>query len=71
MESPANTLSRIIREVCNAIIEEYTDEVMTAPTDYDSDERKAIADHFMNRWHFQQCCWALDGKHIAIKVDLG
>ena len=62
---PANTLSVIIREVCNAIIEEYTDELMTPPCD--SDEWKAIADHFMQRWHFPHCCGALDGKHIAIK----
>ena len=62
---PSNTLSIVVREVCNAIIDEYADEVMTPPNN--PDEWKAIADHFMRRWHFPHCCGALDGKYIAIK----
>ena len=62
---PHNTLSLVVREVCRAIVEEYTDEVITPPTD--PEEWRAIAEQFFRRWHFPNFCGALDGKHIAIK----
>ncbi|XP_067647864.1 uncharacterized protein [Eurosta solidaginis] len=32
------------------------------------DEWTKIADRFNERWHFPNCCGALDGKHIAIQA---
>ena len=60
---PHNTQSLIVREVCQAIIDEYMPDVMTCPT---TPERwRAISDKFLKRWNFPHTCGALDGKHIA------
>ena len=62
---PHNTQSLIVREVCQAIIDEYMPDVMTCPT---TPERwRAISDKFLKRWNFPHTCGALDGKHIACK----
>jgi len=62
---PHNTISIIVREVCNAIVAEYVDEVMTTPTTPDG--WRLIADEFLNKWNFPHTCGALDGKHVACK----
>ncbi|XP_072042756.1 LOW QUALITY PROTEIN: uncharacterized protein [Amphiura filiformis] len=54
---PHNTLSIVVREVCQAICDEYAAEVMTAPT----------AEGFIRRWNFPHTLAAIDGKHVAIK----
>ena len=41
---PHNTQSQIAREVCEAIINEYVDEVLVCPTN--RDEWRAVADNF-------------------------
>ncbi len=62
---PHNTISIVVREVCQAIIDEYMHEVMTCPTT--PDEWRDIADCFYNKWNFPHTCAALDGKHVACR----
>ncbi|XP_045121906.1 protein ALP1-like [Portunus trituberculatus] len=62
---PHNTQSLVIREVCQAIIDEYADEVMVCPSTPEG--WRAVADKFLQRWNFPHTCGALDGKHVAIR----
>ncbi len=61
---PHNSISIIIRDVCEAIIAEFADEVIECPTT--EDQWRRIAEQFSRRWQFHHCLGALDGKHIAI-----
>ena len=54
---PHNTISKFIPEVCEAITQEYSSEVIACPTK--SEEWKAIADQFSARWNFHHCLGAL------------
>lgn len=60
-----NTISNFIPEVCQAIIDEYSAEVMPIPTT--PEEWKRISDQFGSRWNFHHAVGALDGKHVSIK----
>ena len=62
---PHNTISIIVREVCQAIFDEYVSDVLPVPTE--EDQWRAIADGFMRRWQFPNTIGALDGKHVACK----
>jgi hypothetical protein len=62
---PHNTQSLLVREVCQAIIDEYMDEVMICPTTPDG--WRAIADKFYEKWNLPHTCGALDGKHVACR----
>jgi len=62
---PHNTQSIVVREVCQAIVDEYMPEVMTCPTTPEG--WHAISDKFLEKWNFPHTCGALDGKHIACK----
>ena len=62
---PHNTISLIVREVCEAIIAEYTEEVLTMPTN--AEEWKGVSKVFAERWQFYNCLGALDGKHVRMK----
>ena len=64
-----STISGIVRDVCQAIVEEYAQEVIACPTT--PEEWMTIADQFALRWNFYNCLGALDGKHIAIKCPKG
>jgi len=59
-----NTISFIIPEVCQAIVEEYKDEVITCPT---SPEWTSIGEIFRDRWNVPHAVGALDGKHVAMR----
>ena len=59
-----NTISLFILEVCQAIIDEYEDDVfafLTTP-----DEWREVAQKYGDRWNFHHTCGTLDGKHVAI-----
>ena len=62
---PHNTISLAVREVCEAIIAKYADEVIQAPTT--EAQWRGIAEQFSTRWQFHHCLGALDGKHIPIQ----
>ena len=49
-------------QVCQAIIDEYVDEVMPLPTH--AAEWRLIADGFQQKWNFPHTIGALDGKHV-------
>ena len=57
-----STISLIVRDVCEAINEEFAAEVVTCPTT--PNELKVVADQFGERWQFFQAVGALDDKHI-------
>lgn len=61
---PNNTMSIFVREVCQAIVDEYAEEVITCPST--PDEWRAIADQFAKRWNFPHVCGAIDGKHVSV-----
>lgn len=60
-----NTISKIVREVSEAIIAEFSEELLKPPTDQEG--WRKIADKFASRWNFPHAIGALDGKHIAIQ----
>ena len=60
-----NTISKIIKEVAEAIIEEYSEDVLSPPLT--SGNWKEVAAKFENRWNFPHAIGAIDGKHVAIK----
>jgi len=62
-----NTISLLIPEVCQAIIDKY--EVFAFPTN--PDEWREVAQKYDERWNFHHTCGALDGKHVAIRFPLG
>ena len=61
---PYNTICLFIPEVCNAIVEAYTDKVIACPKT--PQEWQLIADQFAKRWNFHNCVGAIDGKHVAL-----
>ena len=63
---PHNTISLAVREVCQAILDEYLDEQFTCPTTEEGWRR--IAEDWMKRWNFPNLMGALDGKHVPCKA---
>ncbi|KAK7110133.1 hypothetical protein V1264_014058 [Littorina saxatilis] len=63
---PHNTISLAVREVCQAIVDEYLDEVMPLPTD--AGDWQEIVDGFKEKWNFPHTLGALDGKHIGVNL---
>jgi hypothetical protein len=59
-----NTMSIVIREVCEAIIDEMKEECVICPVT-PADWQK-VADDFWDKWNFPHTCGAIDGKHVAI-----
>ena len=62
---PHTPISFIVRDVCEAIVEEYAEEVVKLPTT--PDEWREVAEKFGSRWNFHHALGAMDGKHIAVK----
>ncbi|XP_029287077.1 protein ALP1-like [Cottoperca gobio] len=62
---PHNTQSLIVREVFQAIINEYLEEVMSCPTTPGG--WRTISEEFRTKWNFPHTLGALDGKHIACR----
>ena len=61
---PVNTQSFLVPEVCQAIMDEYGDELLTPPTI--AEEWKDISDDIYAKW--KHVVGAVDGKHIAIRA---
>ena len=62
---PHNTISIVVREVCQAIVDEFMDELMTCPSTVEG--WRAISDSWFRRWKFPHIIGAIDGKHVACK----
>ena len=60
-----NTISKVIRQVCEAILAEYAEEMVPCPTT--TEQWMEVSKVFSERWNFHHCLGALDGKHIKIK----
>ena len=60
-----NTISILVIEVYQAIIDEYSAEVMRCPVTPEA--WKEVANGFYNRWNLPHCVGAIDGKHIAMR----
>lgn len=56
-------------QVCQAIVDEYVDEVMPLPSD--RGDWQEIAEGFRTKWNFPHTCGAIDGKHVACKCPPG
>ena len=63
---PANTMCVVVREVCQAIVDEYLDELLTCPQTEDG--WRELADDWYRRWNFPNVIGAIDGKHVACKA---
>ena len=59
-----NTISKFIPQVCDAIFNEYS---YLIPCPNTTKEWKEVASVFSNRWNFEHCLGAIDGKHIRMK----
>ena len=63
---PANSISIIVREVCQAIVDEYLDELLTCPSTEAGWREKS--DDWYLKWNFPHTIGAIDGKHVACKA---
>ena len=63
---PHNTISIVVREVCEAIIEEYLDEQLSPSTTEQG--RLQLSNDWYERWNFPHVIGAIDGKHVACKA---
>lgn len=62
-----NTISKIIKETCNAIWECLNQTVLLKPT---VEAWLNIAQEFEQKWQLPHCVGAMDGKHVQIQVNI-
>lgn len=60
-----NTICGIVREVCEAIVSVYSEDVLLTPTE--PEQWKAIAEQFEAKWQLPHTLGAIDGKHVPIR----
>lgn len=60
-----NTIANIVYETCEALIQEYMEEVMSCPKT--PEEWKAVSDQFAKRWNFHHTIGAPHGKNLAMR----
>ena len=61
---PHNTISKVVHEVCKAIIVVYHGEQLKPPN---ADDWREITDAWMRDWNFPHVIGAIAGKHIAFR----
>ncbi|XP_071509325.1 uncharacterized protein [Diadema antillarum] len=61
-----STIGPMISDVCQAIYDEYHDELLSCPTT--PEEWKEVASEFSDRWNFENCLGALHGKHVVASM---
>ncbi len=59
------TVGLIVADTCQAIVDEFQEEVSAFPTDEAG--WRDVARRFGERWNFPHALGALDGKHIRIR----
>ena len=57
-----NTISEVVREICQAIVDEFRDEFIVTPST--EDQWRAVANAFRQQWNFHNVVGAIDGKHL-------
>jgi hypothetical protein len=60
-----SSITHIVPLVCQAIVQEYKDEVISCPTT--PQEWRPVTDAFNKKWNVPHACGALDGKHVRIR----
>ena len=55
-----------MREVCQAIVDEFWDKFIQRPQN--KAEWHAVADEFKRRWNFHHTLGSIDGKHVPIQM---
>ena len=60
-----HTISAVVKDVVQAIIEEYTDGLLFCLTTEQG--WNYMADQWYHRWNFPHSVGAIDGKHVACK----
>ncbi|RVE67428.1 hypothetical protein OJAV_G00102880 [Oryzias javanicus] len=60
-----STVAIIIPEVVTAIWDGLVKDFLAMPS---TEDWRSIAEEFLQRWNFPNCCGAVDGKHIILKV---
>lgn len=63
-----STISKILKEVCAAIIKVLHEQFLRMPTS--AEEWSNVAYDFGERWNFHHCIGAIDGKHVRINPPL-
>ena len=63
---PHNSISLVVLEVCEAIVHEYAQE-MLSPRHTEAQWRQ-LADDWYHKWNFPHVIGAIDGKHVACKA---
>ncbi|XP_060801827.1 uncharacterized protein LOC132903075 [Amyelois transitella] len=61
------SISKIVPEVCDAIIEHLKDYVKVPATEK---EWLAISNGFLNKWNFPHAVAAMDGKHVVLQSPI-
>ena len=61
----ANSISKVVPDTCEAIIQEFMREVIVCPST--PQEWKEVAAGFGSSWNFYNTLGAIDGKHVAIQ----
>lgn len=61
-----STISHIIGETCNVIWNSLRQQVL--PSTKNTEEWLYIAREFKEKWDFDHCIGAIDGKHVVIQV---
>ena len=63
---PHNSISVMVKELCEAIFEEHGDEVMVNPTTPNG--WRQLSHKFYAKWNILHACSSIDGKYITKRL---